>query len=277
MSDDDAPLCSLAKKAPSFDDDTPLASLANDKKAKAAKPGGVPGGTKPASKPSNVGKGTGKGKKRPKSDSSSDSSSSDSSSSSVRRKRRPKKALSNLSQKKKLIDRSGTTEEFEDGGGAVKKRDRSTKEQVVADLLCRWWYALPDWPPQDEAYYAPKLADKKLRKVEVQEWEWVSEVNEEGCKKVYELKQFKGIFRDAQGNLHDLRPMDTCPCYTTMIKKDNSALCDLLVLALEGQLKDLKSSKYNEEKFEMELKARLSRARNQAMQAKQMDGGARKR
>jgi len=160
-------------------------------------------------------------------------------------------------------------EEGEDGGGAVKRRERSTKEQVVADLLCRWWYALPEWPPNDDAFYKVELEKKSLRKVPIQEWEWVPEVDKQGHHKVYELKQFRGLFRNSNGDLVDLRPKETCPCYANFMKKEVSELYELLVTALENQIKDLVNSKYNETQLEAELKVKLTAAREKCYAAKQ--------
>jgi hypothetical protein len=270
MDDDDLPLCSLAAKAPSFDDDTPLANLAAEKKPKAVKPKEPgAGGAKAAPKRAAP-------KKRSKSNSSSSSSSSSSSDSSVK-PRKKKAGSTNLAQKKKALQHGGT-EDFEDGGGAVKKKDKSAREQVVADLLSRWWYAMDDWPPQDEAFYKPLLEAQKLRKVEIEEWEWVPETDADtGRRKVYELKQFRGLFRDSAGGLHDLRPMDTCPCYATFIKKDMGTLYNLLIKAIEGQLEDLKNSKYNEKQLEAKLQSQMVQARKKASDVRQLDGGAAKK
>jgi len=288
--DDDAPLSALAK-APKFDDDTPLASLADVGKRASAKAGAKAGGSPAAKVPPKgspkaaAGKGKGRGKGTPtkrkggSSSSSSSSDSDDSSSSESDDKAKPKKkAPVGKGKKMKLLQKMQTDEGLEnnDGGGAVKKRDRTAKEQVAADLLCRWWYALPDWPPQDSALYQAELAKRSYRKVTIEEWEWVPEEDAKGLKKCYELSQFRGLFRASNGDLIDVRPQETCPCYANFLKKDLPELYDLLVLALENQMKDLKNSKYNETQLEQELRVKLTSAREKAYQAKQLSGAAKK-
>mmetsp|Transcript_17281 Transcript_17281/g.39114 ORF Transcript_17281/g.39114 Transcript_17281/m.39114 type:complete len:293 (-) Transcript_17281:89-967(-) len=286
--DDDAPLSALAK-APKFDDDTPLASLADVGKPRAGPKAGAKAGSSPAGKVQPKGspkaaapaKGKGKGKgtptKRKAGGSSSSSSSSDSddssSSGSDQKAQGRKKGPVGKGKKMKLLQKMQTDDGMEnDGGGAVKKRDRTVKEQVVADLLCRWWYVLPEWPPRDEAYYKAELAKRSLRKVTIEEWEWVPEEDAKGHKKVYELSQFRGLFRSSNGDLVDVRPKETCPCYANLMKKDLADLYDLLVKAFENQMKDLQNSKYNETQLEQELKVRMTSARERAYQAKQLAG-----
>lgn len=284
--DDDAPLSTLAK-APKIDDDTPLASLAKKaidpkvasrspgKPGGAASPGkvGAPGGAL-VRKPS-VAKGIGRPTptKRKAVSSSSSSSSSDSSSSTDSDEAKPlkKKAKSGtkkLKNRAAKIQKAQTEEDF-DGGGEINKRDRTPKQQVVADLLCRWWYALPPWPPTDPAYYEKTLAERGYRRVALVEWEWVLD-EVDGRKKCYELSQFPGLFRASTGELLDTRPKETCPCFTNLMKKELPDLYDLLVTAFENQLKALETSKYNEKNFENELKARLAGVRKKAYDARQM-------
>jgi len=179
-------------------------------------------------------------------------------------------------KKAKIVQTAQTDEMEDDGGGAVNKRNRTSKEQAVAELLCRWWYVLPDWPPVDDAYYKAELAKRQFRKVSIGEWEWVAEEDSSGNKKVYELSQFRGLFRASNGDLVDVRPKDTCPCYTNLMKKDLPEVYDLLVTALENQMKDLKNSNYNEKQLEAELKVKLTSIRDKAYQARQLSGAKKK-
>jgi len=260
--DDELPLTALAKpKKTSYDDDLPLAKLATPGAVKSKDRPGRPAGSQLV--------GAGKVKKRDESSSSSDSSSSYSSDSSSesggKKKAANKKARIRLLQKKRA-------QQEEDGqDNAIKKKDRSPKEQVVVDLLCRWWYALPEWPPPDPAYYEDELAKRSLRRVSIQEWEWVPDVDDKGRSKVYELSQFRGIFRKGDGEKVDIRPMDTCPSYANFMKKDLPELYSLLVNAYEGQLKDLVNSKYDETQLRDSLKTALTRIREKAHQANQMN------
>jgi len=152
----------------------------------------------------------------------------------------------------------------------TKKKQRSALDEVVAELLCRWWYVLPDWPPNDPEFYQAELHKRNLRKVKIEEWEWVPEEDSNGRKKVYELCQFRGLFRSSAGELIDLRPQESCPCWENMRKKDINDLYDLLVKAYEAQLKDLENSVYDETKFKEELSSKLNKCRQKASECKQM-------
>ena len=32
------------------------------------------------------------------------------------------------------------------------KRDLKQKSDIIYDILVRWWYVMPDWPPKDFDY-----------------------------------------------------------------------------------------------------------------------------
>lgn len=275
--DDDAPLSALVTAKPSkvdnkkktADDDTPLSQLAGAAKPSNKTPGKPK--TKPGAPPSNAvpSKPKGAPEKR-KRDSSSSSSSSYSSSSSGSDKPLKKKGAKGKILKKKTTD--GEIDE-----NKVKKKDRSIKEQVVADFLCRWWYVLPDWPPKEEAFYTAELDKQKMRKVKIEEWEWVAEIDGQNRKKVYELSQFRGVFRDQAGTMIDVRPQETCPCYSNMMKKELPDLYQMLVKAYELQLEDLKNSVYDETLMTQSLRSALNRAREKAHQAASLGSVAAKK
>lgn len=289
--DDDAPLSKLKNvniKPPAVDDNMTLAALARAK-PKADTNGKSAGGKPKAGKGKGKAKGVAK-KKEERQSSSSDSSSSSSSDSSDEGEQgegdqgenKKAKAKATKTQRMALLkrERDGPDEdadEEEKKDNLVKKRDRTPKQQVVADLLSRWWYALPDWPPEDQEFYKQKLEEIKLRQVTIQEWEWVPEEDERGFKKVYQLSQFRGVFRNSSGEMIDLRPQETCPCFQNFMKKDLPELYDLLVKAYEGQLKDLANSKYNEERFRKELETTLTKTRNKMYEAKKIAGPKRSR
>mmetsp|Transcript_136165 Transcript_136165/g.434797 ORF Transcript_136165/g.434797 Transcript_136165/m.434797 type:complete len:156 (-) Transcript_136165:88-555(-) len=142
---------------------------------------------------------------------------------------------------------------------------RSIKDEIVAKLLCRWWYAEEyiknDWPPQDESFYQAELDKRKLRKVTIEQWEWLPEQDAKGYSKVYELSQFRGVYRNSAGESIDLRPKDRCPCQTNFRKKDLATLCAMLLGAYENQLKDLKNCRYNQDKCANDIKAAMTRTR----------------
>lgn len=260
------PLSALSKpKKQNLDDDLPLAKLA------------TPGGAKPRASTGGSAAGAGKAKprtigtkrKESSSSSSSDSSSSSgtSSSESGGKKKATKKARLRLIAKKKAEAPEGDNED-----NSIRKKERSPKEQVVVDLLCRWWYVMDDWPPKDPAFYDALLEKQKLRRVSIQEWEWVPDFDKEGRGKVYELSQFKGIFRKSDNEKIDMRPMDLCPSYNNLIRKDLLELYRMLVTAYENQLKDLENSKYDEKANGDSLKTALNRIREKAYAASQMAG-----
>lgn len=263
--DDELPLTALAKpQKKSYDDDLPLVSLAALGGKKAGRPG-----VKPAA--------PGQGKVKPaarkaESSSSSGSSSSSDSSDSSSESGGKKKGQANKKKRLKLIAKKKQQAEEDGEDNKIKKRERSPKEQVVVDLLCRWWYAYPsgDWPPSDPAFYDPELNKRSLRRVSIQEWEWVPEKDEQGRSKVYELSQFKGTFRTSNGDIVDLRPMDTCPSHNNFMKKDMPELYSMLLTAYEAQIKDLANSKYDESILETQLKTGLTRIREKSHQANQM-------
>eukprot|EP00928_Gymnodinium_smaydae_P008702 TRINITY_DN13181_c0_g2_i1.p1 TRINITY_DN13181_c0_g2~~TRINITY_DN13181_c0_g2_i1.p1 ORF type:complete len:302 (+),score=82.20 TRINITY_DN13181_c0_g2_i1:87-908(+) len=272
--DDDAPLSALASAKPKVDkkitadDDTPLASLAAGGKGKGAKKGA------PAAKPgvpAQKAKGKGKAGKRKRSSSSSSSSSGSSSSSSSGPRGGKKPAKPKL-KKQKTKDADEEPE-----NNAVKRKERSAKEQAVSELLCRWWYVLPDWPPPSPTNYEEELRAKGYRRVRIQEWEWVPEEDSQHCKKAYELSQFKGLFRTASGELLDLRPKDSCPCFSNFMKKELHQVYDLLVKALENQVTELVNGKYHDKALEGELRSKIMKVKEKAFSAKQLSNANKKR
>lgn len=115
---------------------------------------------------------------------------------------------------------------------------RDAKENIVAKLLCRWWYALPPWPPKDMDYEA-ELTKQRCRRVPVACFGDEPEFDERGFAKVYELSTFPGIFRTADGKMLDLRPQEGKPSYNEMMKKSKQELYRLLIKAYDAQLMDL--------------------------------------
>jgi hypothetical protein len=151
-------------------------------------------------------------------------------------------------------DEEGTTSEPK----VLKQvQNRSGKEQLVADILCRWWYVLPDWPPVDFDYDARMKVDK-LRLVPLDRWEDEADVDSNGFMKCYALTQYKGLFRDATGNLRDLRPSEGKPCFSALIGKTEKELKQLLAAALSKQIEILSASnEKNTGPLIAELKERL--------------------
>jgi len=120
-------------------------------------------------------------------------------------------------------------------------RDRDSKQALVAKLLCRWWYVLPPWPPENDAFYEAGLEARRLRCVPVEAFHTVPEVDERGRTKVFALSSWKGLFRDPHGNLVDLRPVEGRPSFDQMMLKSEPELHRLVVSAYENQLAELEA------------------------------------
>eukprot|EP00405_Crypthecodinium_cohnii_P018897 CAMPEP_0206465658 /NCGR_PEP_ID=MMETSP0324_2-20121206/27970_1 /ASSEMBLY_ACC=CAM_ASM_000836 /TAXON_ID=2866 /ORGANISM="Crypthecodinium cohnii, Strain Seligo" /LENGTH=308 /DNA_ID=CAMNT_0053938577 /DNA_START=149 /DNA_END=1075 /DNA_ORIENTATION=+ len=280
---EDTPLAALAKKGGNA---SPKASPKTASKNSPASPkasakseagsNGKAGSPKAAAakRTSVPGKGAGKGKGKKKGGGSSDSysySGSYSSDESEAPKKAPKKKASGKApiKRAKTVDDAGAGDE----GGPVKKKIRNTKEEVAAKLLCRWWYAeeyqKQEWPPQEGKFYEAELLKRNLRVVGIEEWEWVPETDEKGRHKVYELAQFRGVYRNSAGELVDLRPKERCPCLNNFMKKDLPTLCNMLISAYSNQLKELKNCRYLREaqRVAKEIEVELTKIRNLQQQS----------
>eukprot|EP00930_Biecheleria_cincta_P049067 TRINITY_DN34319_c0_g1_i1.p1 TRINITY_DN34319_c0_g1~~TRINITY_DN34319_c0_g1_i1.p1 ORF type:complete len:517 (+),score=144.86 TRINITY_DN34319_c0_g1_i1:20-1570(+) len=122
-----------------------------------------------------------------------------------------------------------------------KKEERTAKQALVAQLLCRWWYVLPDWPPKDFDYDAA-LAARGYRRVSVEAFEHEPELDEQGRKKAFAISGgYLGLFRDDQGNLVDVRPVEGRPSYDQLIRRSQLELHKLVLAAYMRQLEDAES------------------------------------
>eukprot|EP00929_Paragymnodinium_shiwhaense_P076868 TRINITY_DN39577_c0_g2_i1.p1 TRINITY_DN39577_c0_g2~~TRINITY_DN39577_c0_g2_i1.p1 ORF type:complete len:404 (+),score=118.20 TRINITY_DN39577_c0_g2_i1:54-1265(+) len=148
---------------------------------------------------------------------------------------------------------------------SVEKRDG--KQRLVAKLLCRWWYALPDWPPRDIAYYDKRLEARKLRRILIQAFDRVPDVDEDGRTKVFSVPHYPGLFREATGRLWDLRPVLGRPSYDQMMSKTESELHRLVLDAYQNQLKELEAQPIkgkDDEERRLELKKEVKEAKQKA-------------
>ena len=165
-------------------------------------------------------------------------------------------------RKKKAVDSENDAsdnevDDFANAQRIMRMVDRAPKEQIVADLLCRWWYVLPEWPPSN-VDYAVELAKKNLRVVSLNVWEEEPDTDNHGRTKCYAISQYKGLFRDAYQKLHDLRPTEGKPCFTELMRKTDKELTSLLVQAISKQLDILsKSNERNIAPIIAELKDKL--------------------
>jgi len=134
-----------------------------------------------------------------------------------------------------------------------------TKDELVYNVLKRWWYCMPEWPPANFDYSA-ELEKRKLRKIDFKYWRIERDVDERGYKKVYEIPSYPGVFKNAQGENVDLRPRENCPCYEVMKKKSMDELLELLAKALKNQIEALEKSGNNDEELMKDLQRELKRA-----------------
>jgi len=119
-------------------------------------------------------------------------------------------------------------------------KERNAKQMLVGKLLCRWWYALPDWPP---ANYNYEIALRKhgFRSVRVEAFHLEAERDAEGLQKVFGLSQWPGLYRTEQGELIDVRPVEGRPSYDQLMLKSRVELQRLVTTAYENQLSALES------------------------------------
>eukprot|EP01054_Gregarina_sp_Poly1_P001829 Gregarina_sp_Poly_1__1828@NODE_1475_length_4047_cov_55_673116_g978_i0_p1_GENE_NODE_1475_length_4047_cov_55_673116_g978_i0NODE_1475_length_4047_cov_55_673116_g978_i0_p1_ORF_typecomplete_len577_score81_03DUF465/PF04325_13/0_009PGA2/PF07543_12/59PGA2/PF07543_12/0_65_NODE_1475_length_4047_cov_55_673116_g978_i022764006 len=120
---------------------------------------------------------------------------------------------------------------------------RDNKEKLIASLLSRWWYALPEWPPAGFDYQF-ELRARKCKQISFDQWEEADDVDAEGFTKVYEITHFPGMYRDPKGAVIDLRPQEGKPCYSNLSRMSEIELTALLAKAIRKQIEDLEHSPY---------------------------------
>ena len=147
-----------------------------------------------------------------------------------------------------------------------KKSNKRTilkrKKYFVHQLLQRWWYALPQWPP-DNFDTTEKLKENKLRLVEEKNWKKEVEINSDDYKKCVELPGYKYVYITKEGKVFDFRPEEGKPCFNNLMKLNDIELHQYIVTALKNQLNDLeKKNFFSEKKLRNEIKNQLKIARN---------------
>lgn len=145
--------------------------------------------------------------------------------------------------------------------------ERDARQRLVAQLLCRWWWAMPPWPPENFDCDA-ELTRLRFRRVSTLTFDREPELDEKGFRKAYELEQFRGCFRTSSGELLDVRPKEGRPSYDQLMLKTTPDLYRLLIAAFDGQLMELftESQKKGASK---ELEQHLQDLRKQAAQVRQ--------
>mmetsp|Transcript_5331 Transcript_5331/g.10551 ORF Transcript_5331/g.10551 Transcript_5331/m.10551 type:complete len:194 (-) Transcript_5331:396-977(-) len=128
---------------------------------------------------------------------------------------------------------------------AYKREERNRKEELIADILCRWWFCMDPWPPENFKY-APLLEAKGLKEVSIDDWEETDDVTG-GKTKVYQVSHFPGVFRDPSGKAHDFRPTEGKPCYNFLDSKSEKTLFEMLIRAYTHQMKELEGEEQTKE------------------------------
>lgn len=75
---------------------------------------------------------------------------------------------------------------------STSTRERTEKRKLIAQVLSRWWYVLPPWPPEN-FNFDEELEKRKLKRMGFDQWEEADDVDENGFRKVYEISYFPGI------------------------------------------------------------------------------------
>jgi hypothetical protein len=111
----------------------------------------------------------------------------------------------------------------------------SKKGMLIQALLCRWWYAM-EWPDKSAL---PKETPKHYDK----------------------LNGFEGVYvctsGGSVGKISDLRDKATCPSFAKFAKKSSRELKELLLNAMEEQLKQLIEHEGQGTATEKELKEQI--------------------
>lgn len=160
-----------------------------------------------------------------------------------------------------------TTEASGQGVPASKPpKERSPKQDLVAKILCRWWYVLPPWPPEDFDYEAT-LHNRGFRRVDVANFHLEPERDIHGREKVFALKDWVGLYRTGYGELVDVRPVEGRPSYDRLMLRSTPELHRLLITALSRQLVELRAqpiSCSDDEVLRQELAQELTKAKRKA-------------
>ena len=108
-----------------------------------------------------------------------------------------------------------------------------TKGQIIQKLLCRWWYSI-EWPTNLPSKPPPKYDAM------------------DGMPGVYVC-----VEGDDVGKIKDLRDMKSKPSFTNFLSKGSEELKDLLIRAIQKQMKALVESEGEGTSTEKELKDML--------------------
>jgi hypothetical protein len=147
----------------------------------------------------------------------------------------------------------------ESGVSSTKKVSLKPKGVLVYELLKRWWFALPSWPPENYDTSA-KLKENKLRLVKISDWKREPKLDQDNFEKCLELPGFKYVYLNNDGKIFDFRPEEGKPSYSNLIKLPDVKLHEYLAKALKGQLDVLeKRNSINEKELRKAIKEKLDK------------------
>ena len=170
-----------------------------------------------------------------------------------------KKKIKPQIHKKVLSSASKKTITKESGVSSTKKTSLKPKGILVYELLKRWWYALPIWPPENFDT-SKKLEENKLRLVKIADWKREPKFDKDNFEKCFELPGKKYVYLNNEGKIFDFRPEEGKPSYNNFIKLPDIKLHEYLVKALKGQLDELeKRNSINEKELRKTIKEKLEK------------------
>ena len=175
----------------------------------------------------------------------------------------------NPEDKSKLIKiyrrRNDNNKALKDKIPSYKEGNKNTilkrKKYYVHQLLQRWWYSLPMWPPENYDT-SEKLRENNLRLVEEKNWKKEAEINSDNYKKCIELPGYKYVYLTKDGKVHDFRPEEGKPTFNNLMKLSDIELHQHIVNALRNQLDELEKNKFlSEKKLRTKIKNELKIAK----------------
>jgi len=141
-------------------------------------------------------------------------------------------------------------------------RPKHPNDKLVNELLCRWWYALPPWPPENYDI-SQKLIKNNLRLINSQDWKKEPKFDENGLEKCIELPGYKYVMLTSEGKTFDFRPEEGKPTYNNFIKMPRKKILGLLMKALEKQMSELnKRQKVVEVNLRKQVRNKLIKVQN---------------
>ena len=142
-----------------------------------------------------------------------------------------------------------------------KKTILKRKKYYVHQLLQRWWYSLPMWPPENYDI-SEKLRENNLRLVEEKNWKKEAEINSDNYKKCIELPGYKYVYLTKDGKIYDFRPEEGKPTFNNLMKLSDIELHQHIVNALRKQLDELEKKNFlSEKKLRTKIKNELKIAK----------------